>query len=166
MRRAEIITAVLMAVASILLMIKAMELPIGWNARTGGPAGGFIPFWLSGGMLITSIVIFIRGLRGVTYESKSIAPFMDTPTMKLFAITAGSLGIMLLLIHVIGMYAAIPIFFIFYMRYVGRHSWLTTGLISAGTPVFLFFFFELTMKITLPKGITEPLFYPIYALVY
>jgi hypothetical protein len=29
-------------------------------------------------------------------------------------------------------------------------------------PIITFFFFEITLKITLPKGVTEPLFYPLY----
>jgi putative tricarboxylic transport membrane protein len=31
------------------------------------------------------------------------------------------------------------------------------------TPVALFFFFEVTLRILLPKGVTEPWFYPLYA---
>jgi hypothetical protein len=30
------------------------------------------------------------------------------------------------------------------------------------TPVVTFFFFEIALHITLPKGYTEPLFYPLY----
>jgi hypothetical protein len=29
--------------------------------------------------------------------------------------------------------------------------------------VALFFFFEVTLRILLPKGVTEPLFFPLYA---
>ncbi len=166
MRRAEIIIAALMAVFSVLLMIKSAELPIGWNARAGGPAGGAFPFWLSAGMLVSSLWIFVRALRGVTPESRSTEPYMDAGTVRLFAITAGSLGVMIGAIHVVGVYVAIPLFFVFYMRFVGRHSWITTAAIALGTPVFLFLFFEVTLKILLPKGYTEPLFYPLYAFFF
>lgn len=166
MRRAELTAAVVLAILSVFLMVKSAELPIGWNARTGGPAGGSFPFWLSFGMLLSSIWIFVRGLRGVTPQSRSTEPFMDSLTLKLFAITAGSLFVMILAIHFVGMYVSIPLFFIFYMRFVGRHSWITTGLIAVATPVFLFLFFEVALKIILPKGITEPLFYPLYGFFF
>lgn len=166
MRRAEIITAAILAIFSVLLMIKSAEVPIGWNARLGGPSAGTFPFWLSAGMLLSSIWIFVRGLRGVTPQARSREPYMDSLTLKLFALTAGSLFLMILGIHFVGMYVSIPLFFIFYMRFMGRHSWITTALITIGVPIFLFLFFEIALKITLPKGITEPLFYPLYALFY
>ena len=166
MRRAELVTAVVLALLSVLFMVKSAELPVGWNARTGGPAGGAFPFWLSFGMLLSSIWIFVRGLRGVTPQSRSTEPFMDNLTLKLFAITAGSLFFMILAIHFVGVYVSIPLFFIFYMRFVGRHSWITTGAIAAAAPIFLFLFFEVALKIMLPKGITEPLFYPLYSFFF
>jgi hypothetical protein len=42
---------------------------------------------------------------------------------------------------------------------------LTASLVIC-TPVFLFFFFEVTLKILLPKGVTEPLFTPLYAIFF
>jgi len=69
-------------------------------------------------------------------------------------------------IHIIGVYGAVPLFLIFYMRFLGRHRWLTTGALAASTPVVLFLFFEIALRITLPKGLTEPLFYPLYAIFF
>jgi putative tricarboxylic transport membrane protein len=34
------------------------------------------------------------------------------------------------------------------------------------TPIVVFFFFEATLKILLPKGITEPFFFPLYAMFF
>ena len=36
--------------------------------------------------------------------------------------------------------------------------------IAIATPVVTFFFFEVALTITLPKGYLEPLFYPLYDL--
>jgi hypothetical protein len=84
----------------------------------------------------------------------------------LFLQGAGSLGAMIALIHWIGVYGAIPLFLIFYVRVLGGHSWLKTLTIALTTPVLTFLFFEVALKITLPKGYTEPLFYPIFDLLY
>jgi hypothetical protein len=89
---------------------------------------------------------------------------MDRASLKLFLISAGSLTAMLTGIHFVGVYVVIPLFFVFYIRIIGRHSWLTTGAIALITPVVTFFFFEIGLKILLPKGVTEPLFYPLYAI--
>ena len=67
-------------------------------------------------------------------------------------------------IHFVGVYVAIPLFLIFYMRILGHHKWPLTVGIALATPVAAFFFFEIALKITLPKGVTEPAFYPLYDL--
>ena len=51
MRVAELCMAVVMAVFSVYLMWKSVELPIGW-IEGEGPGGGAFPFWLSLGMLV------------------------------------------------------------------------------------------------------------------
>ena len=161
MRRAELLTAVLFALLSVYLMWKSAELPVGW-VPDKGPAGGAFPFWLSAAMLLCSGWIFVRALRGTTPESRSRDPFMDGPTVKLLAMAGGSLLAALLLVTWFGFYVAIPFLFVFWVRLVGKRSWATTGALAVTVPVVTFFFFEIGMKILLPKGITEPLFYPLY----
>ena len=75
---------------------------------------------------------------------------------------AGSLTAMIALIHVIGVYGAVPLFLVFYIRFLGGHSWTTTGALAVSTPVAAFFFFEIALTKTLPKGFTEPFFNPLY----
>jgi hypothetical protein len=50
----------------------------------------------------------------------------------------------------------------FYMHVNGQHSWRLKVAVAAGTDIVAFFFFEIALNITLPKGVTEPLFYPLY----
>jgi putative tricarboxylic transport membrane protein len=161
MRRAELVTAVVFAVFSAYLMWKSAELPIGWIPDKG-PAGGAFPFWLSLAMLVCSGWIFVRALRGQTPESQSAEPFMDGPTVRLLAMAAGSLLVALILITWFGFYVAIPFLFVFWVRLIGKRSWAMTGILAVSVPVATFFFFEIGMRILLPKGITEPLFYPLY----
>jgi hypothetical protein len=60
----------------------------------------------------------------------------------------------------------VPLFLLYYIRFVGGHSWLLTGTIAATMPVATFLFFEIALTIELPKGYTEPMFYPIFDLFY
>ncbi len=161
MRKAEYVMAAVMALFSLYLMYKSAELPIGWQPRKG-PGGGAFPFWLSLGMLICCAVIAFRAWRGSTPESRSLEPYMDRVTLRHFLITAGSISAMVGLFHVVGVYGAVPLFFIFYIRFVGRHSWWVAGAMAICTPIFMFFFFEIGLRILLPKGYTEELFYPLY----
>ena len=163
MRRAEYFMGGVMAVFSLYLMWKSAELPIGWVPRKG-PGGGAFPFYLALGMLLSSLVILWRNFRRATPESRSEEPYMDSVSLRLFVIAAGSLTALVGAIHFIGVYGALPLFFLFYVRFVGRHSWTTTLALAILTPIVIFFFFEVGLKILLPKGMTEPLFYPLYAI--
>ena len=158
MRRAELIVAVVLAIFSLYLMWKSTELPIGWDPDKG-PGGGAFPFWLSAGMLVCTLLIAYRTLRGLTPESRSTLPFMDRESLRMILVVVASLTAMVAAIHVIGVYGAVPLFLIFYLRYMGKHSWVTTLIVSLTTPVVTFLFFEKMLLILLPKGITDELFY-------
>ncbi len=158
MRRAELIVAVVLAIFSLYLMWKSTELPIGWDPEKG-PGGGAFPFWLSAGMLVCTLLIAYRTLRGLTPESRSTAPFMDRESLRMIFIVVASLTAMVAAIHVIGVYGSVPLFLIFYLRYMGKHSWVTTLAVSLTTPVVTFLFFEKMLLILLPKGITDEWFY-------
>ena len=158
MRRAELYVAVVLAIFSLYLMWKSTELPIGWDPDKG-PGGGAFPFWLSAGMLVCALLIAYRTLRGLTPESRSTEPFMDRESFRMILIVVASLTAMVAGIHVIGIYGSVPLFLIFYLRYMGKHSWVTTLIVSFTTPVVTFLFFEKLLLILLPKGITDELFY-------
>lgn len=161
MRRAELVMAVVMTVFSVYLMFKSAELPIGWIPGSG-PGGGAFPFWLSAGMLVCCIAIFVRAILRASPMSRSTGVYMDGHSLMLFLIGAGSLGATIGLIHIVGVYGALPLFLVFYLRFIGRHRWRTTAAIAILTPVISFFFFEIALRVILPKGYTEPLFYPLY----
>jgi len=160
-RKAELIMAIVMGLCSIGMMVKSAELPIGWLPREG-PGGGAFPFWLSAGMLACCVWIVINWVRKTSPISVSDEPYMDRQTLILFIIAAGALAVMIGLIHIIGVYFSVPLFLIYYIRFIGRHTWPTTIALAVLTPVAAFFFFEVALTITLPKGYTEPLFYPLY----
>lgn len=156
--------ALIMGAVSIGLMVKSAELPIGWLPGEG-PGGGAFPFWLAAGMLVCCVWIVAKWVRKLGPIATSDEPFMDRTTLSLFIAAAGSLTVMIALIHVIGVYFSVPLFLIFYMRFMGRHSWALTGTLAVVIPVVTFLFFEVALSITLPKGaevIEETVFYPLY----
>ncbi len=161
MRRAELVMAIVMAIFSVYLMWKSAELPVGWIPDEG-PGGGAFPFWLSFGMLVCSVWTIVRWFRRVTPQSQSLEPFFDSRSLTLVLLVIGALVAMVGSIHFIGVYGALPLFFVFYMRFLGRHSWTKTMTMALSAPVVTFFFFEILLHITLPKGATEPLFYPLF----
>lgn len=160
MLTADRVIAVALMVMSAYFMWHAAMLPIGWNGMTGGPGGGAFPFWLSAIMFVTAVAILIRSLRGQTeYEGA----FFDPEMVKSVISVCIALTICVALMPWAGAYIALPLFQFWYLKIYGKHSWKLTSIIVVATPVFLFFFFEVTLKILLPKGLTEPFFIPLYA---
>ncbi len=163
MRLAELIMAITMAVFSLYLMVKSAELPIGWIPGEG-PGGGAFPFWLSAGMLLCCLAMVIRWVRKTSPPSRSTETYMSPQAARHFIISAGSLAVTIGLFRFVGVYVALPLFLIFSMRVQGRHSWRLSGAVACVVIVITFFFFEIALNITLPKGVTEPLFYPLFAI--
>ena len=79
----------------------------------------------------------------------------------LLTVGGGLIGL-LALVHIVGFYGAIFLFMFYYLRFLGRHSLAQSIAISIATPVVGFFFFDVAMRIILPKGYLEPLFIPLY----
>ena len=163
MRIAEFNMAVVMGIFSVYLMWKSAELPIGWIPDEG-PGGGFWPFWLATMMLICCLSILVGWVRKTSPLSRSTEIYMDGPAIKGFCQIAGSLIVTVGLFHIIGIYGALPFFLIYYIRFLGKHSWPFTALMAVSTPVVTFLFFEIVLKITLPKGYLDEYYYPIFAL--
>ena len=160
MRTAELSIAAALMGRAVFFMIYAVALPIGW-VEEAGPGGDAFPFWLSAIMFLCAGGIFIR-----TLSTQSTGPFFDRQTSRSVAVVALSILVTIAVMAWAGTYVALTLFLFFYLKLYGRHGWAVTLPITLITPVVLFFFFEVTLKILLPKGITEPLFFPLYAMFF
>jgi len=160
-RVAELAMALLMGVFSLYLMYKSAELPIGWIPDEG-PGGGAWPFWLSVMMLLSCVGIIVNWARRKGVIAVSEEPFIERGVLIDVGLVALALIVTVGLFSFIGVYGALPLFLLFYLRFLGNHSWSLSISFTVLVPVITFFFFEITLKITLPKGVTEPLFYPLY----
>lgn len=172
MRRAEIVMAFVLGLFSVYLMWKSGE-PPSWDtsvprfANIGmiegeGPASGWWPFWLSAMMLVCSVWIGVNWWRRTSPPSQSDEPFLDSYSKQMLLLVGGGVLVFVGLIHVIGTYFAMFVFMFYYLYFLGRHSIGRTLAISTAAPVFCFFFFDVAMRIVLPKGYSEPLFVPLY----
>ncbi|MEM9551260.1 MAG: tripartite tricarboxylate transporter TctB family protein [Pseudomonadota bacterium] len=163
MQTADRAIAIAIMGASVYFMAYAVELPIGWHAETGGPGGGAFPFWLSLIMCLCALGILVRSFMRPVSGS---LPYFDRVMLRSVILVTLSLICAVALIPFAGAYVSIALFLLWYLRIFGGHGWPLTLILTITTPVFLFFFFEVTLKILLPKGWTEPFFLPLYALFF
>jgi hypothetical protein len=165
-RTAELVAGIALMLVSIALMYKSTDGLSIWWVPGSGPGSGAWPFWLSTIMLLSCISIVVRWFMRVTPQSRSEAVFIDAGALRMIGMTVIALAALLLGTYYIGLYLSLFGFLFFYLRILGRHSWAASIALTVAIPVFIFGFFEYLMTIPMPKGISEPLFYPIYDLIY
>ncbi len=170
MRLAELVTAIILALFSIYMMWKSGQ-PAWegdpwfqniWFEEEEGPGSGFWPFWLSGIMLLCCVWIAVNWARRASPPSRSGEKFLDAYGLLMLLKVGGGVTVFIGLIHFIGMYGAMTVFLFYYIYFLGRHSLVTTLAVAIGMPIVFFFFFDVAMRLVLPKGYLEPLFIPLY----
>ena len=132
--------------------------PIGWEEGVG-PQSGWFPFYLAVLMLICSLIVLVPKIVQAAKEGLADKPFVSTEGLTAILRAFTPMLLFVITIPWLGFYLGGTLYLIYYLRFVGKHSWklsLSTGTIfSAG----LFMAFEMGLKLTLAKGILEPLLY-------
>ena len=164
-RRAEISVAVFLALCSLALMYKSAQNRITWSAEENMGAG-FLPFYLSLGMFICTVITITKFILKKSPQSTNNEPFIDVVAFKFVSVTIISLVVLVFAIGYLGIYFSLIFFLAFYLRYFSEKSNSFILNFSITTPILTFLFFEWLLKIPLPQGISEPLFYPVYDVMY
>jgi putative tricarboxylic transport membrane protein len=148
MRTADLVTALGLMVVGVLVLADALRLGIGWG--TDGPRSGFFPFWLAVLLLGCSVAIAVQAWRrreGKVFVSREGVG----PVLRMLLPAAGAV----LVTQFLGLYVATALYMGFYMRWIGRHSWVAVAVISLAFPVVTFVIFERWFLVPMPKGPLE-----------
>lgn len=148
MRTADLVTASIVMLLGGIVLFDAVRLGIGWG--TDGPKSGFFPFWLAALMVLTCGVIVLQAFHRASGKSFVTREQLGR-VLKVLWPAAGMVG----LTQVVGLYVASALYLGFYMRWVGRHSWLAVIVLALGMPIVTFLIFEKWFLVPLPKGPLE-----------
>ena len=89
----------------------------------------------------------VRGGPGKSFMSREqLAPVLTVLWPAMAAVA---------LMHFVGLYVASGLYMGLYMRWVGRHSWMTVFTLGIGIPVITFLIFEKWFLVPMPKGPLE-----------
>jgi F0F1-type ATP synthase assembly protein I len=108
-KRAEISVAIILALCSAALMMKSAENRITWSAEENMGAG-FLPFYLSLGMLICCFLTIIKFFLKRSPQSKNDSPFIDPEAFKFVSVTLISLIVLVFSIGYLGIYLSLILF--------------------------------------------------------
>ena len=148
MRVADLVTAAFLLLIGGVVIADSIRIGIGWG--TDGPKSGFFPFWLGFLMVAMCIAIVVQALRRAprrTFVSRE----QLRPVLKVLWPAVGLVVVM----QWLGLYVAAAVYTGFYMRWIGRHSWVAVVAVGVGFPLVTFFVFEKWFLVPMPKGPLE-----------
>jgi hypothetical protein len=149
MRAADLATALVLTVVGLVVVVDALYLGVGWGME--GPQSGFFPFWLAVLMVGTSGAILLKTMR----RAPAPAPFVTAAQLRPVLTVLAPATAMVLIMQWVGLYVAAAVYLAVYMRWVGRHGWLTIAGLALGIPVLTFVVFEQWFLVPMPKGPLE-----------
>src|SRR6476619_4396266 len=138
----------LITLFGLIVIFGSVKAGINWGAE--GPRAGFFPFYIGIFIVVASAINLWHGLRGgddgLFAEWGQLRQVMSVviPT----AIYVGAMPFT-------GLYLASIIFIGWFMRWLGKYSWLTVAVVALGMPIVTYLIFERWFLVPLPKGPIE-----------
>jgi hypothetical protein len=152
MRKADLAVAIALLGLAALVAGEGLRLGIGWS--TDGPRPGFFVFYL--GLVLGVSAAVVVG-RAVLHRAGPRKTFLERAQARPVATVLLPAAAMVLLTQFVGLYLAGALYLGTYMRWVGRHSWVLTVVLSLAIPIATFLIFEVWFLVPMPKGPIEAL---------
>ena len=149
MRTADTVCGLFLVVVAAVVLVEGLRLGIGWG--TDGPQPGFFVFYLGVALLASAALTVVFSIR----RGADARPFVGPGQLRSVGTVFFPAVVMVALTHVVGLYVGGALYLAAYMRWIGRHRWVTTVLVAIGIPVATFLIFEVWFLVPLPKGPLE-----------
>lgn len=151
MKRAEQILGAMLLLFAIYVGYESTLIEAGADSGIGA---GFMPFWLSVGLGITSATLIFRAV-ALPAKSFALSFFSEKAGgRRLIGVLAGYL-VTVAVMKPLGMMFSLAILMATTMPMFGSRNWKAILLASLITPIVVFLVFGLWLKVDLPMGILE-----------
>jgi putative tricarboxylic transport membrane protein len=149
MKKAEMITGVVLLVLSGLVIWEASQMP---PSSSFGPGAGFLPFWLGVLLALLATILFVSAWRRPVTGQDNTSIFPGKQALFTIAAVLAGLAVYILLIDVLGYLADTFLFVVFLVKVVEREPWPLTLQLALAATAGLFITFQVLLKITLPSN--------------
>jgi len=150
-KSAELIVAALFLLVGAIVVYDSMRLGAKW--AEDGPEAGYFPFIVGVIICVAAAVNFVAVFAWARDSMNQT--FVEVGQLKMVLSVLVPTSVYVALIGWLGIYVASILFIAFFMRWLGKYSWLVLSAVSVGNSVFFFVIFEVWFKIPLPKGPIE-----------
>jgi putative tricarboxylic transport membrane protein len=150
MRRANIITAILMLMFAGYVFIDSIRMEYMTSDKVPGP--GFIPLWIAILIGIVSLLILLFNAvinRSDTDKSPRFNLRFFSNTLKVI----GGSSLSMICVKFLGMLISIGLLTGFLSWSMGTKGWKTNLLLTVLTPVFFYLIFQKALEVNFPQGI-------------
>ena len=149
-RTVEMVTAALIILFGAGVAFDSYRLGARWG--DDGPQAGYFPFYVGLLICFAGAGILVRALRDAALASET---FVERGQLKLIFTVLVPATVYVSLIEYLGFYVASTLFIAYFMRQIGKYSWIKVAPIAIGVSVAFFLVFEIWFQVPLPKGPLE-----------
>lgn len=149
----DLVVAVLIFILGAAVAYDSHQLGSSWGSD--GPQAGYFPYHVGLLLCICSVVVLVQSALKIRTDR---AVFVTYPQLKQVLVILVPSALYVAGIQVIGLYAPSALFIWYFMKFVGKYTWLRSIGVAVSVAVVSFVLFEMWFKIPLPKGPVERLF--------
>jgi hypothetical protein len=152
-RWVELIVALLIVLAGVVVLIDSFRVGSGWAAD--GPRAGYFPNII--GWMLAAAGLFIAG--GTLFRWKSLAGKTFVTREELGPVLAMLVPtiVYVIVLAFVGIYVSSALYIGTFMIWKGKYRLLPAAVVSIAVPVAVFLLFEIWFLVPLPKGPLEHL---------
>ena len=152
-RSAELAVAAVLFILGAVVMIDSVRVGIRWVED--GPQAGYFPFYV--GLLLCLASLWNLARCFFWDEAAARRSFVGVKALKLILSMLLPTIVYVVLIGWIGFYVASILFIGLFMIWLGKYSWLRSGVVATSVSIATFLLFEIWFRVPLPKGPIEAL---------
>jgi hypothetical protein len=147
-RTMEIAVAFILLSFGVLVATDSFRLGARWG--DDGPQSGYFPFYIGLIIAVCSLVTLVQAVRGKLGSSAD--SFVERGALRQVLSVLLPAALYVVGIQLFGIYAASAVYIAFFMRWLGRYSWLKAIVLGLAVSVLTFFMFEIWFQVPLHKG--------------
>jgi putative tricarboxylic transport membrane protein len=149
MNKAETVAGSVFVVIGVLVLLETLKFPY---FLEGVPGPGFLPLWVSFGIIGTGLVLTAQGIRRRLAPREEIM-WPDTAGWRRVGLMLGALAVSLLLLEMLGFMVTVTLFMAVVVFCLGVRSWRMLVSVPLLSAIGLYGIFAVWLRVPLPKGI-------------